>query len=911
MLSRTLPLLLFWCVCSYAFVLLSSATSSASTTNLFPLGSSQQFTLETTVLLNELSSPNQGKFVGYQVKANVFVKSKWKNPHNNEEKLLQIEVKSPKLYIQSRGGSGADSFKFHNSKLDEFQDEPYLVLWNKGTIKEIYINTKEELSTLNLKKGVASTFQVLLEGGERTEVDASGKCNVIYKALDNSNVFKGKTNCLSEESIPFRQHFEKIWRPIIESKRECVYTLSKDKTMFQRIASEESHELKTAIKEEAGSIIISKQLLTSVDFSTSESTINAERCHDAVVRLTLDLGVNLEKSNLYTHKDSRICQEETCPSLVKIVKENKPFLKEEALGSIRSASAFIKVLSVARSALKEDLVKILKNSKNKKIMNQLYDIMGAVQTKTSHEAVMSVLSVDLEDSFEYLERYLWSLSFGAYPKLYSIRNILRLTEKPIENKKLHETLLLTLAALTKRFTDNEGLSESDILSTVLNKFEREIKDCPENDEGSHCELMYLRAFKNLNHELTLPILMDYALNASRKSSVAAMKAVRALPARKWNKAVQKVAYKIYFQLGRRYDSSARTLALDILLESKDLNEEMLKHLLISLTSKDPVYEVKQYLLQRLYQIADKDPGLKATINSVIKQLGYNHYGVLAQRGLSTALSRSFMTHPNTNGSLLSIQEISGGILKRGIVDVILENSNETRSLFTLGLFAGGLSSYLSSDENKVDSSEDDKEEDPATAGMELTVMGVQIRPFVFFTGQGQLMGHVWSGTASERTPAFQVLTLLHDHTQYIPLETGFIAEISLHGGLSFDLAGQVTMSLWNRNAQSLVEKKAGLSILGAMRINTNFIKSFVTYNISTEVELSLSSDINFYNTIAMCLQLKQPDSVIRYNIHKVERIPGSKHRLRKSKYQNVIVPGKTYALNRKNNLMCSSIFTET
>lgn len=55
------------------------------------------------------------------------------------------------------------------------------------------------------------------------------------------------------------------------------------------------------------------------------------------------------------------------------------------------------------------------------------------------------------------------------------------------------------------------------------------------------------------------------------------------------------------------------------------------------------------------------------------------------------------------------------------------------------------------------SSEDEgEEEESATAGMELTVLGTQIRPFVFFDGQGELMGHVWSGTASDMTPAFQV-----------------------------------------------------------------------------------------------------------------------------------------------------------
>jgi microsomal triglyceride transfer protein large subunit len=71
----------------------------------------------------------------------------------------------------------------------------------------------------------------------------------------------------------------------------------------------------------------------------------------------------------------------------------------------------------------------------------------------------------------------------------------------------------------------------------------------------------------------------------------------------------------------------------------------------------------------------------------------------------------------------------------------------------MGLFAGGLSSLISSDEELA---EPEEPEEPATAGMEITALGVQLRPFVFFSGQGELMGHVWSGTGSEKTPAFQV-----------------------------------------------------------------------------------------------------------------------------------------------------------
>ncbi len=52
------------------------------------------------------------------------------------------------------------------------------------------------------------------------------------------------------------------------------------------------------------------------------------------------------------------------------------------------------------------------------------------------------------------------------------------------------------------------------------------------------------------------------------------------------------------------------------------------------------------------------------------------------------------------------------------------------------------------------SNEEDEEE--ATAGMELSLMGVQQRPIVFFVGKGELMGLVFKGAGSERTTALLV-----------------------------------------------------------------------------------------------------------------------------------------------------------
>lgn len=73
-------------------------------------------------------------------------------------------------------------------------------------------------------------------------------------------------------------------------------------------------------------------------------------------------------------------------------------------------------------------------------------------------------------------------------------------------------------------------------------------------------------------------------------------------------------------------------------------------------------------------------------------------------------------------------------------------------MFTTGL---GYFTSLYDDSGKTDKSDEDNL--PATAGLELIILGMHIRPFIMFSNQGQLMGHVWSGTGSERTPIFQVI----------------------------------------------------------------------------------------------------------------------------------------------------------
>lgn len=282
-----------------------------------------------------------------------------------------------------------------------------------------------------------------------------------------------------------------------------------------------------------------------------------------------------------------------------------------------------------------------------------------------------------------------------------------------------------------------------------------------------------------------------------------------------------------------------------------------------------------------------------------KLLSYSTWG---QKGLSVALVRPFLVGGSSNGSLLTVQEMNTGIVKRGRVNVVMDKDSVSQEMFSLGVFSGGLSSFISSD------SEETGDDEPATAGMELSILGNQLRPFTFFSGQGELMGHVFSGTASERTTAFQALAMLHDQKEFIRLGSGFVAELELAGAASLDLAGQIQFSLWNKNAESLVEKSSAILVVGTMRVDNSLVRSEIEFVVSIEPKLNLQTDIDFYNDIMLCMRLTQPETILRHGVYKIERIPGSKHRVRKSRTVSLHVSGRTYALNRKNSEMCSKLF---
>lgn len=224
--------------------------------------------------------------------------------------------------------------------------------------------------------------------------------------------------------------------------------------------------------------------------------------------------------------------------------------------------------------------------------------------------------------------------------------------------------------------------QSILIFQVYNNVEESLLHGLEHFKGED-RLAYLRALKNLKSVNTFPALIGVTTKGTEKEGAFAWKAIRAFNPSQWTASVLNAARKTFFQLEKRHDSSSRTLAADILLLSNP-SDKTLKDFVYFLLTQDKAFEVKQYVVQLLRMLGETDTTLKDRVSNIFKrdpQL-YN-YHVFAQRGLSTALKRDFVRNPSSSGSLLTIQEMFGGIVKRGIVNVMMEKNGTSQEIFSV------------------------------------------------------------------------------------------------------------------------------------------------------------------------------------------------------------------------------------
>lgn len=844
----------------------------------FQLGTEQSYSYWNEVRAG--SASNASRIVGYNVRATVHVATVW---GNDEHKLLRFKVENPTLSTSPGDIS-------HKSTLSAVGSAPFFAYWNLGQIKKFYLTKNDDVTLNNFKKGVAALFQYQLLDGKYVEVDPSGTCDVQYTSYSSTRYHKSKSNCLFNG-----ERFERTEYPLrslTKSSRSMDFTVSTEGSLEKVVAQDYLKYLVNAY-DNFGSFLESVAKLELKGSSTKVDTIQGNTVEDVVKSFGL-----MEQSLLpedYTPK----CSDTNCDSLIKLIKAHKKSLTNERIGKRDSSSALLQLVKLGRTTSNEEFQRILKAKTMLEQQGQLLDLLGAIQTVDSHEAAKSFLTFDADEGMFLAERYLQALAVGSRPQKTVIEDLLAMAKKKPNERKFYDTLVQTVASLAHRYAKLPGNSfDTEVVETVKDYLLRQLNLCTKDK----CKQQFIRGLHNLKSPKTLSALVKLALEGSPKVSVSAMKALRSFSVFLWNDEFRATFEDILFQVSKKFDTSARALALDIILDLKPDFDE-LTHLVQLLKTNDKAYELKQYLLQKLRMLADRCPHFAAMLRKVIQNDStLNNYHVIGARGLSTALMRTYSSVPSFNASLESLQEMSGGVLKRGVVDLALEVGEEKFSMFTLGLFAGGLSSFVSSS----DGEENDDDSD-SIAGMELSVQGSVFRPLVFFDGKGELMGHVWSGTASEPTPAYQATTLLQDNEERFALQNGAVITLSTVGAISIDLNGQVTMSIWGRNAHSKVEQNTGITVSGNLKLDTTFVSLDVNFVADQEPQLHLTSDLDFSSDPVLCMQVMQPNSVLSKLFVRTVTVPTTKYRKTRQTKVTHKIAGLTHVLNQKNNAMCNLI----
>ena len=257
-------------------------------------------------------------------------------------------------------------------------------------------------------------------------------------------------------------------------------------------------------------------------------------------------------------------------------------------------------------------------------------------------------------------------------------------KKSVKSEKLRESLLLATAAVINNIrisSRKRGSENASVGSEYEDYVLQSLESCKED---VLCKQTYLRAMKNLKSKRTLSKLFELVQTSDPKTSVVAMKAIHAFPDSSIPPTYRPLLIKIVKQLGRKYDSSARTLALDMILRNEPSKEDVREILHVVKQLDNPNHaEISTFIWNRVQEFMEHNQVLADHVKAIIKEEGLQNYHHLAPKGLSTAFSRAFTVNPKGNSTFSNAIEMTGKILKRSSFDVYLNTPEDSLQLLSV------------------------------------------------------------------------------------------------------------------------------------------------------------------------------------------------------------------------------------
>eukprot|EP00079_Xenopus_tropicalis_P010187 XP_002934813.1 PREDICTED: microsomal triglyceride transfer protein large subunit isoform X1 [Xenopus tropicalis] len=830
--------------------------------------------------------------VGFKISSDVDVSLVWRNPANKDDQLVRFEMKNIKVESVTERPQNKDIFTGTNAAKilgDNYMkslQRPFLVQWSYGKVKSFFSYQDEPTVLLNMKRGLASLFQIQLNPGSVSEVDVSGNCKVNYETRQNQ-VTKVKDIASCKISKTGFSTYNKVTGTSNKGTSSTIYIL--DDNLIKSALAEENHVLTlNAYNAVAGKIVCKQKLELKSTQSGPKETPGKQ-----IGTVIKAVDPKYVQFPLVADPIKSDCK--SCPSLLQHWQVNRKHFEPQNLSKAEAARSFLSLIQSLRRAKKSDILKLLKSEKED-VLPQLVDAITFAQTSESLAAMLEFLDFTNGSRPLLQERFLYACGLASHPNEQMLKALIAKSKGTIANQEIRETVVIIIGALIKRLCQSGICDHPSVLEAkklIIEGLEKAEKPA---DIKNH-----LLALKNAILPEGVPLLLRYAESGEGPVSSIAISALQKYDTTFINDEVKKAMNRIYHQNYKIHEKTVRTTAADIILNNNPSYMDI-KNLLLSIG--DLPMEMNKYMLSVFQDILQFEMPASKLIRQVLKDMRVHNYDRFAKTGSSSAFS-GYVTRGLDSSSTYSLDILysGSGILRRSNMDIFLYSKNTELHAIQVVIEAQGIESLIAA---TADEGEEDLE---SFAGMSAILFDVQLRPVTFFQGYSDLMAKMFSATG-DPISVVKGLVLLTDHSETIQLQSGLKANAEFQGGLSIDISGGMDFSLWYRESKTSVNNRGAVVITGNITVDSGFVNAGMETRLESESSFDFVTTVKFSSyPFLVCMQMDKGAVPLRQYITKYESLPyGKSYISRKRRVQ--MVAGSELPLHQENSNMCRQVIAE-
>ncbi|XP_059491190.1 apolipophorins [Neocloeon triangulifer] len=392
------------------------------------------------------------------------------------------------------------------------EGSPVLIgVQNGQLVSEFCANKADSITSLNVKRAIASLFQVPVEQKQYTDI--FGTCEISSTVLNGAdgtteiNSFRNLNSCKHRESIissipssSYDFDAPEQSNPIIKSSARLEQRL-KNKVLEAASGHEEYHFVPYSNQGNGAIITVSTNItLTGTADGDAQFAASAEPTSVSVI-FEAPHG---SSSDYSSGKAINAAVEEACKAI-------------EA-HSVDSAHYVRSLIQVIRQSSAANLLQVYNtNSKNPCGGKLMLDALINAATGQTVEALVKLAKSKALD----LDQFYTSLAFNRHPTLASIKAITTLIEKgnPARN------LILGAGSLVGKYNEEHGIEGAKEIDTLLERIARPLENCNANNHEQEDKI--LTALKGIHNAHYIPDSVADKLKecASRKYSTRVRAAV--------------------------------------------------------------------------------------------------------------------------------------------------------------------------------------------------------------------------------------------------------------------------------------------------------------------------------------------------------------------------------------------------